>query len=248
MRIRRRLVRRPGFPAIGMSRHGMKVLVAVIVLGVLFQMIWMVEKNLEPVLLTIANTKVKKIAQDAMLDGIRDVQRSLGGEMGRLMAVEKGEDGKITFVKIDPDLQAKIYERVTGRIMDKMIQLEQTRIEVTLGQILQNNLLAEYGPDIPIQIWPKGAPKVNLVPKMESQGINMVMVTLHLEVHTEMGMVVPFTEQSIPVDFRYPIAQAVVVGEVPDYYFYNDLGQIKQESVGTPHHPVPPVPSGKEAP
>jgi sporulation protein YunB len=244
MWFRRRLVR-PGFPLFRASRSGLFFLAGAVLLAILFQVLWMIEKHLHPMLVVIAKTEVKKIAQEAMLAGVRDVERSLAGELGQVMTVEKGSDGRITFVKIDPRIQAKIYEQMAGRLMERMDHLDQHEIGITVGQILQSNIFSDYGPDIPIQLWPKGAPKVNLEPEMKAQGINMVMVTLHLRVHAEMGMIVPFSEESFPVDFEYPIAQAVVVGEVPEYYFYNDLGQIKQEKIGTPHHPVPELPQKK---
>jgi sporulation protein YunB len=244
MWFRRRLVR-PGFPLFRASRSGLFFLAGAVLLAILFQVLWMIEKHLHPMLVVIAKTEVKKIAQEAMLAGVRDVERSLAGELGQVMTVEKGSDGRITFVKIDPRIQAKIYEQMTGRLMERMDHLDQHEIGITVGQILQSNIFSDYGPDIPIQLWPKGAPKVNLEPEMKAQGINMVMVTLNLRVHAEMGMIVPFSEESFPVDFEYPIAQAVVVGEVPEYYFYNDLGQIKQEKIGTPHHPVPGLPQKK---
>jgi hypothetical protein len=62
----------------------------------------------------------------------------------------------------------------------------------------------------------------------------MVMVTLIAKIKTEMDLIIPFTEELLHVEVDYPIAQALVVGKVPNYYFYNDQGTVKQM-------PVPPV-------
>jgi hypothetical protein len=69
----------------------------------------------------------------------------------------------------------------------------------------------------------------------------MTMVTLNVHVKNEMDMLVPFSKENVLVSFDYPIAQALVVGEVPQYYFYNDQGGIKQGQSLQPPLPVPSV-------
>ncbi|TCS96940.1 sporulation protein YunB [Hazenella coriacea] len=208
-------------------------------IGVVFYSVWSMERSLEPILLVIAKAEVKKIAQDAMLEGIREVEHSLGGDLNKTINIERDNQGNITFVQVNSQVQAQIYERITTKIQEELKNLQNKPIDISVGQVLQSNVFAEYGPDIPIDMWPKGSAKVSIIPKMESKGINMVMITLQLKVQFEMGVVIPFSENSLPVDIDYPIAQAMVVGEVPQYYFYNDhQGAIQK---GVP--PLPPIPA-----
>jgi sporulation protein YunB len=236
MPFRRRLFRRRPRTFRVRRRMNVWLIASLIVFAISLQILWLVEHYLHPMLIVIAKTEVKKAAQDAMLQGVRDVQKKLGGDLDRIMTVDKSADGRIASVQIDPALQAQVYDHMTTQVLGKLNHLKEHEIGITLGQMLQSNLLAEYGPDIPIQMWLKGAPKVNFVPKMEAQGINMVMVTLTAHVHTEMGLIVPFSEESFPVDFEYPLAVRLVVGEVPEYYFYNDQGEMKKARV------LPPAP------
>lgn len=211
-------------------------------IAVIFYTVWSIERNLEPILLVIAKAEVKKIAQGAMLQGIHEVEKSLGGDLNKTINIERDQQGNITFVQVNSQIQAQIYESITSKIHEELKNLQDRPIDITVGQILQSNVFAEYGPDIPVNMWPKGAAKVSIIPKMESKGINMVMITLQLKVHFEMGVIIPFSENSIPVDIDYPIAQAMVVGEVPQYYFYNDhQGEIQKGGMSIP--PVNPLPA-----
>lgn len=242
MPFRRRLIRRKPRTFRVRKRGSFFFFALVILLAVIIQIVWMVERNLEPMLLLYAKTTVKNIAMEAVRQGVHEMERSFGDELDKIMVVEKDANGRIASVQINNKIQAQIYNRMTESVMKELNHLKDHPVEITLGQVLQSNIFAGYGPDIPIEMWLKGAPKVSLVPKLESQGINMVMVTLNLHIHNEMGVMVPFSKESIPVDIQYPIAQQLIVGEVPEYYFYNDQGEIKKGQIGT-HAPPPPAPA-----
>lgn len=213
-----------------------------VLFAVIFLFIWLMEQQLQPILMTIAKTEIKKMAQDAMLAGVQEVEEKMQDDLNQVMAIEQDQQGKISYIRFHPRIQAQIYNKVTESISKNLKKLEEKKVRITIGQIFESKVFAEWGPDISIQMWPKGASQVNFVPKLESQGINMVMVTLYIHVHTEMGMVVPFTEKTFPVDFQYPIAQTLVVGDVPQYYFYQDQGQMKKGQVQMPVAPVPALP------
>lgn len=185
----------------------------------------------------MAKTEVKKIAQEAILEGI-EKQKELGNDLNQLVKVEKKQNGETSFIQIDSKVQADIYTHAVSGIYKKLKQLKDRPIEISLGQIWQSELFADHGPYIPLEIWPKGAPKVTLIPKSESQGINMVMVTLNMHVRVEMGVLVPFSEEVMTVESEYPIVQALLVGDVPQYYFYN--GANGEKKGGTPSPMLPP--------
>jgi sporulation protein YunB len=203
------------------------------VFALLFVSIWLVDRNVHPILVQIAKTEAKRLAQEAIVEGIEE-QVKMGNQLNQVMSIQKDNQGNISFIQINPQVQAKIYQNTTSKIQESLKHLKDKPIEISLGQALDSNIFANYGPPLSVNLWPKGTVKVSLVPKLESQGINMVMVTLIAKIKTEMDLIIPFTEELLHVEVDYPIAQALVVGKVPNYYFYNDQGTVKQM-------PVPPV-------
>jgi sporulation protein YunB len=198
-----------------------------------FAVIWLIDRSVHPILVQIAKTEAKRLAQEAIVEGIGE-QVKLGSELDQVMEIQKDQAGNISYVQINQQIQAKIYRNTTSKIQEVLRHLRDKPIDIRLGQALDSNIFANYGPPLSVQLWPKGTVKVNMEPKLESQGINMVMVTMNLKIHTEMDLIIPFKEEILPVEITYPIAQALVVGKVPNYYFYNDQGTVKQM-------PVPPV-------
>ena len=189
----------------------------------------MFEKNIYPMLFAIAKTEAKKIAQEAMLEGVKEVHRTLGLE--KMLRIEKGEKGKITFIGINNDLQSQIYDKVVSKIHQKIKDIRYRKVSLTLGQILQTNLVSNIGPSIDLKIIPKGSVNVNFIPRLESKGINMVMVVLFMNVHSDLGVILPFATDNLSVEFSYPVAQALIVGDVPEYYFTNELDRAKDHGL-----------------
>lgn len=209
------------------KRGGVWFLAFAILFALLYQTLWLVERNLKPTLTQVAEAEVKKVTGDALREAVKD-QGALGEELDQLIRVEKDHEGRIQFIQINQQLQAQIFEKMHGRMVKELDILSDKPMKVNLGKVLQSNLLADYGPELPLEIWAKAAPRMSLKPRIQAEGINTVMVTLILEVQTEVNVIIPFSTDSMKIRSEYPLAQAVVMGEVPRYYYYNDMGKIKR--------------------
>ncbi len=230
MLFRRRALRRP---ILFQSGNRGWLFFFIFVMVVILIVVYGVEKKMEPMLHAIAKTELKRAAQEAVWKGVKDVASTQ--EVGELMEIEKDQQGKISMVKVDSRIQAKLYSQVTNGIQQQLKRLNNQRIHLSLGQLFQSPILSGYGPKIPIQLWPKGASKISLVPKMQPAGINTVLVSLSLHVQSELGIILPFSEEDTTVSITYPLGEVLVMGEVPDYYFYNSGGEVKT----LPTLPVP---------
>ncbi|GGE07221.1 hypothetical protein GCM10011571_05570 [Marinithermofilum abyssi] len=241
-------------PQVGIRRRrrgGVWFLAFAILFGVLFQCLWILENSLEPMLFSIAKTKVKQLATEAVMDATKK-QSAMGDDLNNIMKVKTDQNNRISFIQIDQKVQADIYHQTLKSFRDRLYHLKNEDVGITLGQALQSNILAGYGPEIPIEIWPKGDTNINLRPEMKSAGVNNVMITLMMDIDTEMSVVVPFTSEPIRVKTEIPLANAMVVGDVPKYYYYNGVdGSIQKREIdhgdkkssGGAEPPPPMVPS-----
>lgn len=219
-RFQKRPFRKRWILSMGSVQSRMWILPLIIVLLIAIPILWTMEQNIDPVLMHIAITEVKKEAQSAITKGIEQ-QIYMGEELNQLIEIQKSEDGRIVSVQLDPLIQAKVYTKSAKAIEESMVHLKDKPIEISLGQVMQSTMFADFGPDIPVEIWQEGSAKISLEPKLESKGINMVLVTVNLIVQTDLGIIVPFNEETVQLSTTYPIAQTMVVGEVPDYYYQN---------------------------
>ncbi|WP_141201707.1 sporulation protein YunB [Paludifilum halophilum] len=223
--------------------------IILLVTAIISGMVYMLDYQAETVLLKLAKAKVKNISQEAVSTAIGETKTTLGSDLDQLMTLKKVQDGTTEYVDVDPGVQAKLYETASQKIESELRKLEQQDNGIPLGAVFQSSLLSDVGPNVPLQIWPKGSTKIEIVQSMEEKGINMVAVTLYLHVTNEMEILIPANHSDeIKLDYKYPIDSTTLKGDVPDnYYYYNNQGKGKD---GTMEGPIPvvPAPESKQNP
>ena len=88
-----------------------------------------------------------------------------------------------------------------------------------MGQVLGSQLLANYGPRIPISI---SAPWVVLAPnisnRFENAGMKRTRLGLLLDIETQVQVVVPIVTSEVTVQTEVTITDTVIVGRVSNFY------------------------------
>ena len=197
----------------------------------LYGMLLIVERNVEPVLVSLADTRMKQIASDSLREALREQMLSLN-EFDSLIEFVRDDEGKVQGVVIDQYKQTALQEytltQIQDYLKDDMYQYMEeqglNKMKVYFGQMVKSRLFADKGPSIEVTLVPKGAVAVNLEPKIETAGINMVLVNIMLNITMDVSLVVPFPTESITVDTQFPIATAVVVGDTPEWYWNSGSG------------------------
>jgi sporulation protein YunB len=192
-----------------------------------------IEKNLAPALMEIAKIRVKQIATQAINDAISK-KIAQNANFKELIEVMTDSDGNITMMMFNTMEYARIVGETTWRVQDTLHDLEQEAQPIPLGVALNSNILAQIGPDIPIELVPMGAAHVNLFPKTEEAGINTVIITVYIQIAAEVRIVIPFATDTEIVTTQIPISYATVMGKVPQF-FYDGNGN----SIGNPNGSTP---------
>jgi sporulation protein YunB len=219
------------------KRHWILIAALIIVIGA----VYVLNQQAETTLIKLAKARVKNISQEAVTKGIHETRTALGPDLGKLMVLKKAEGGALEYVDVSPEISARVYAIASQKIESELRKLGRRDYGIPLGAIFQSSLLSDVGPEIPLKIWPKGATKVDLVPRMEAKGINTVQVTLYLKVTNEMDIVIPANHDSgMKIDYQYPFHSIILPGEVPDnYFYYNSEGKGKGVEGPIPVVPVP---------
>src|SRR5690606_20214135 len=123
-----------------------------------------VERNVEPVLRTLVETRVKQVAAEAVREALREqlVSRQAFEDVIRFV---KDREGNVQSVVIDQSKQMQLHEEALSQIQayltDHLYHYMQEqgldKVNITLGQMFNSRLFADRGPSIPVSIIPKGA-------------------------------------------------------------------------------------------
>ena len=191
------------------------VSIVLAILSVFF--FWRVETHLKPTLMAIAETRATLIATQAINNVINN-RVSLTVDPKTLLNVTLDERGRVVLIQPNTMEFNRLGADTTIKVQDALKEITEEKIQIPIGQVLGSQLLASMGPKITVTIIPMGTVQVKVIDKFEQAGINQTRHMVYLVATTQIRIVVPLVSQSISVTTQVPIAEYVVVGEVPNTY------------------------------
>ena len=197
-----------------LPRRWLTVILSLCLLGGLF---WIVESHMKPTLLTIAETRATQIATQTINNVINDkVSNEVNPQ--NLITIKVDDRGRVVFIQPNAMEFNKLAADTTIKVQSALKVIAAEKIYIPVGQVLGSQLLASWGPNIVVTIIPIGTVQVNVVDKFEQAGINQTRHLVYLMATTTVRIVIPLVSKAVSVTTQVPIAEYVVVGEVPNTY------------------------------
>ena len=91
-------------------------------------------------------------------------------------------------------------------------------VEIPLGAALGVSFLSGFGPRLEVQILPVGAVHTSFDTEFETAGINQTRHKIFLNLRATVSLIVPTGSQLVEVTSTVPIAESIIVGEVPESF------------------------------
>ena len=135
-----------------------------------------------------------------------------------IVLVHKDETGKIVLIQPNTIMLNQIMSRTLMEVTDYMGQLQNETIEIPAGELTGSKLLAGYGPKMRVKVIPTGQVHINVLNKFDQAGINQTRHLIYFEVKNKMKIAVPFFNDEIQVSSTIPLAETIIVGDVPETY------------------------------
>ncbi|NUK29617.1 sporulation protein YunB [Parageobacillus sp. VR-IP] len=215
--------------------------------------LWIVNKSIEPVLMEIAETETKRIANLVINNAIEQQFLKENQEINDLVVVQKDANGKIASVDFNTAVINRILARTDDYVMESLKAATEGRIErlvlpevesgkgesrgiiyyIPFGQVTNNSLLGNLGPRIPVQFQVIGNVASEVTKEIKPFGINSALIEVDIHVSVDIQVVIPFASKVATVTTDIPIAMHVLPGEVPQ--FYNNGGNVGP-SLHVPSH------------
>lgn len=214
--IRFLLVRRKGF-----VRRTRKNLLSFLLMLLFFFLILIlifngVSNQLMPTVLALSEAKAKYIATEIATDVVNQKLKDLN--YNDLIFLQRDANEKITALQTDIVEMNKISAEIATAIQERMAGLDSMYVQVPLGNIFGNSFLSNRGPKITIKIIPYGNIDVDFKTEFTSAGINQTRHKISIEIKSRMLVIVPLVKKGSEIVTRIPVAETVIVGEVPDSF------------------------------
>ncbi|WP_152655052.1 sporulation protein YunB [Oceanobacillus sp. CFH 90083] len=225
------------------SRRSILILTFILFFAAVGFSFYLINVKVEPIVIDIAKRKADEFATRAINSAVNYVE-DYGFE--DMLTITYDNEGNLVTYNRNPAVISEINRIATDRVeefftyvnrgeqlefehnlhepyeydggADGRVQVDPTLIEIPLGQITGNSVLANLGPRIPINMEVVGAVRTNVVSEEEEFGINGAWVSLYINVEADVQIIVPFTSEVRTVHTELYLDGGAIMGKVPDFY------------------------------
>lgn len=175
------------------------------------------ENRFTPLLLTYAEAEAVNVALQVAGNAVAEAVQKEGLEYRDILVFYTREDGSITACKTDTGIVNRLQTMIVKQIGD-YYEKKQASVSIPLGNISQSSFLYGRGPKLKFPIVPIGRIDLEYGNDYEACGINQTRHSLYFTLHMDIQISGSRTERKVHCSGTFPIAEAVIVGYVPESY------------------------------
>lgn len=174
-----------------------------------------IDKNIRPTVIAISEIEARAITTDAINRTIKNkITKDIN--YNDLIFVKYDNDGQVTLMQANTILMNNIASEVALEVQEQMEKLSESKIKIPLSNAFDTQLINL--PSVRLQIVPQGAVTVDFATEFESSGINQTRHRIYLIIITDIKIIVPLVSENIRVATNIPIAETIIVGDVPEQF------------------------------
>lgn len=173
--------------------------------------------RVRPTLSRLAEAKVRQIAATNINEAIK-ANISPNIEYQSLIKVQFDKDGKISFIQPNTGEINRISSEATLAVQKRLLKIPQIFLKIPVGQIFGSRILAGMGPEVPVKIFPVGYVESTINDCFDVAGINQTRHRIYVTIKAIVKTVIPLVNQEVQVSTNIPLAEAIIVGDVPNVY------------------------------
>lgn len=198
-----------------------------------------INKNIEPTLIGIAESRARQFAVQAINDAIAKkatesidineliIKHENAGEASYSFSPQYNKVISELTIRVQEYLdlmEAGDLEQLENFKNDLNIDKEKTKnskgivYHIPLGMATKMTLLSNLGPEIPVRLEILGDVTSDLETKIVETGINNTYLEVYINVRVRMNVIIPLVEEPIEVINQIKIGDWFHPGKVPQYY------------------------------
>ena len=174
--------------------------------------------NIVPTVMGSAVAEVRAMCTETINSAVTAVVGG-GVEYDDLFSVVRDDAGNIEMVQANSPEINMVAREIAGIAQANLDALDLKEISIPIGTFTGLALLTGLGPDVTISVMPIGSALCDFVSYFIAAGINQTLHKIYIDVHAEINIITPLDEPTITVKAEVLVAENLIVGEVPEFYF-----------------------------
>ena len=108
--------------------------------------------------------------------------------------------------------------QISARLQESFQNMKKEEFSVPAGALLGSRFLSQTGPQVGITVIPLSVSAMDFKTEFETQGINQTKYKIYIVLTCRIKMAAPFSTRVFKTNSTILIAEAVILGKVPDSY------------------------------
>ncbi len=158
---------------------------------------------------------------DSLQNGLYDEALS-----GPLLKVERDSEGNIQYLEPNAEVINKLLLEFSTNVRENYDLGDTEEIKVNWGVITGSKLLSQLPFAVTVKVQPVSLTKFQYETGFETEGINQTRYYVYCTITSQIHILAPFTDKTAQINRRLLLAEAVIVGKVPDSYVVVPEGSI----------------------
>lgn len=175
------------------------------------------EQNLSQMMLDMAYARAYATAVETMNRAVLDVLEN-GLRYDELIETRMDVSGRVAMLRANTVRMNELAAQTALMAEEELKSAENQIIEIPLLAALGVRFLAGFGPGLHVRVMPVGAVGTHFETDFESAGINQTRHRVYLTLRTTVRIIIPTGSQLVEVTNTLPVAESIIVGEVPDSF------------------------------
>ncbi len=176
------------------------------------------ETRMRPVINQVAGARAQSVAVSIINDEVNKIISSKSIGYGTLVNLQKDEHMRVAAVTANIVEMNRLKAELAVNIQKRLRTVDEMQAQIPLGTLISSGIFVGYGPHVKVQFTPVGYADVNIEDSFTEAGINQTRHEIHLTVKATVRVLLPITSISTAVTTDIPIAQSVIIGDVPDSF------------------------------
>ena len=196
------------------------IVIAMIITGVLLiALSYLFVVTLRPRIISISQSFAENEVSSIIDSEIQQLMLEEFLSYDKLTIISRDGQGRVTSVSTNSVVVNNFANDLDIKIGDRIEAFDIVENKVYLSALLGMDLLVGMGPKVPIRFEPVSVTHADVWHSFEEAGINQTLHTIMMSVSIDIEILLPFAYSTMSVVSEMPIAQTLIVGNVPDAYF-----------------------------
>ncbi len=199
------------------KKHKFHLVLIILLFFLIFFLVRLVHRW-QPVLQAMAEMQAEALATDILADTMRDVLMETDIQSEDLVTYYYNPSGEVFAYSIDTVAIEKLAALANTKMGEFLEEKKEFELDIPLGRVTNNPLLAAMGPDIPIQVRVVGNPGVDYGRSFESVGINEVNHRIWIDMELLIQVTTPLLTDVLTAEMQFTLIDQTMSSEVPSTY------------------------------